>query len=183
MLCLLLPSTGQAAFLLNYGLNYSAETDSTSNASYQQSKVFHKAFIGASVNGAKTLFFGWNINSWNTNLKFDSGNRDTYSLLEMGPRLIWYTNENYNLYVSAEWNPYTRGNRDKEGSNRKIQAGNSLGLGIGYRFRLNKVLGFGAGIHYHTLNLTEEKVGTTTNNLNDKFSNLMPMLELSLVTR
>src|SRR5690606_25233579 len=105
---LLLPVTAEARFLLQYGLNYSSQEDKSDAGDFEENRIFHKAFLGASVNGRKTLFFGWNINSWSSTLSQGSGNEDTYSMLEMGPRLQWYTNDNYNLYFSAEWNPYAK---------------------------------------------------------------------------
>src|SRR5690606_14221 len=111
-----------------------------------------------------------------------SGNEDTYSMLEMGPRLQWYTNDNYNLYFSAEWNPYAKGEREKTGVEREISGG-SLGVGIGYRFRLSRTIGFGASIQYHSLTIDEEKIDSTERNVSDKVTNLMPMLELTILTR
>lgn len=182
MLLLVLPLNAQARFLLQYGLNYSSQEDSSDAGDFEESRTFHKAFLGASVNGRKTLFFGWNINSWNSTLSQGSGNEDTYSMLEMGPRLQWYTNDNYNLFFSAEWNPYARGEREKLGTSRDI-SGSSIGIGMGYRFRLSKSLGFGASIHYHSLSIDEEKIESTENNVSDKVTNLMPMLELTILTR
>lgn len=183
LLCLLfaLPLTANASFLIQYGLNYSSQTDDSSSGDYEESRTFHKAFIGASVNGRKTLFFGWNINSWNSTNKRGS-TEDTYSLLEMGPKLQWFWNDDYNLYFSGEWNPYARGEREKANVNLDI-SGSSFGFGVGYRFRLSRFVGFGASIQYHMLNLSEEKIGSNENDISDKVTNLMPMLELTILTR
>jgi hypothetical protein len=178
-----IPLESHAVLLLKYGLNYSTQTDGSTSAGYDSNRTFHKAFAGASVNGKKTLFFGWNINSWSSSFAPESGNEDSYSLLEMGPRVIWFTNENYNLYLSAGWNPYAKGTREKGGTSRDIQSGSSLDFAVGYRFRLGRNFGFGAGIHYHSLSITEEKVSTTTSEVSDTFSNIMPMLELTFFTR
>lgn len=182
LLLLLLPLTAEAKFLLQYGLNYSSQEDSSDAGDFEESRTFHKAFLGASVNGRKTLFFGWNINSWSSTLSQGSANEDTYSILEMGPRLQWYTNDNYNLFFSAEWNPYAKGERDKQGTSRDV-TGSSLGVGVGYRFRLSRSMGFGASIHYHSLSIDEEKIGSTENDVSDKVTNLMPMLEFTILTR
>lgn len=176
------PMTASASFLLQYGLNYSSQKDSSDAGDFEESRTFHKAFLGASVNGKKTLFFGWNINSWSSKLSQGTNPDDTYSILEMGPRLQWFTSENYNLYFSAEWNPYARGDREKSGTSRDI-SGHSMGVGVGYRFRLSRHVGFGAALHYHMLNIKEEKVNSTENNVSDKVNNLMPMLELTILTR
>jgi outer membrane protein assembly factor BamA len=177
-----LPLTAKANFLLQYGLNYSSQKDTSGSGEFEESRTFHKAFLGATVNGAKTLFFGWNINSWSSSLSQGAANEDTYGILEMGPRLQWFTNDDYKIYFSAEWNPYVKGDREKAGSSREI-SGSGLGLGFGYRFRISRNVGLGASLHYHSLSISEEKINSTENNVSDTVSNIMPMLELSLLTR
>jgi hypothetical protein len=100
----------------------------------------------------------------------------------MGPRLQWFINHGYNLYVSAEWNPYAKGEREKIELERKI-SGSSYGFGIGYRFNLSKVIGLGASLHYHSLTIREEKVDSSEMSVSDTITNLMPMLELTIITR
>jgi hypothetical protein len=183
MLILLITFEARAALIATYGLNYSSQVDTTSTNGFNQGRTFHKGFFGGSINGAKTLYFGWSINSWGSELKPATGDRSTYSLLEMGPKIIWFANDNYNLYFSAEWNPYTRGERTIGGQKREVLSGNSMSAGIGYRFRLSRLVGLGAGIHYHAFEPGEENVAGATTKSGDKFSNIMPMLELSLITR
>lgn len=180
LLCL--PLTSHASILIQYGLNYSSQKDASFSGDFEESRTFHKVFIGASVNQRKTFFFGWNINSWSSSLSQGIAPEDTYSMLEMGPRLEWFLNDNYNWYMSAEWNPYGKGDREKGGNEREI-SGSSMGFGIGYRFRISRFVGVGAAIHYHSLSIKEEKIGSTENNVSDKVTNLMPMLELSILTK
>lgn len=174
-LLLLLPTLAQAKFMLQYGLHYSSDTEKTEDDDVKTSKTFHKLFLGGSVNQRKTLFFGWNINSWSNDKGVDDGN---YSMTEMGPRLTYYFSENYNFFATAEWNPYAKGDREPE-----EVSGSSLGVGIGYRFKLSRSLGFGAGIYYHSLSLKEAKEGNTEENISDSKTSLMPMLELTFMTR
>lgn len=177
-----LPISAHASFLLQYGLNFSSQKDSSAAGDFEESRTFHKAFLGASVNARRTVFFGWNINSWSSSISQGTNPEDTYSMLEMGPRIQWFTNDNYNLYFTAEWNPYAKGDRDKAGTNREI-TGSGLGVGMGYRFRLSRFIGFGAALHYHSLNIKEEKINSTENTVSDKVSNIMPMLEFTILTR
>ncbi len=175
-LILLLPVPAFARLLINYDLNYSSQkTDSTSKE--ENSRTFHKVFIGGSLNDRKTFFFGWNINSWNTSSKSGVTKTD-YSMLEMGPKLLWFLNENYNLFVAAEWNPYARGTRKVGTTSEKI-SGSSYGAGIGYRFRISRFIGIGASVYYQTTSVDEAKVGSTSNNVSDSVSHVMPMIELS----
>lgn len=107
---------------------------------------------------------------------------NTYSILEMGPRVHWFLNENQNWYFSAEWNPYAKGEREKSGSNRDI-SGSSYGVGLGYRFKISRLIGLGASIHYQSLNISEEKIGSSEDDVSDSVRNIMPMLELTILTR
>lgn len=182
LLAVLISLPARASFLLQYGLNYSSQSDSSKTGKGESSRTFHKGFIAASVNGARTLFFGYNINSWSSGLKQGTNKDDTYSMLEMGPRLQWFLNDNYNLYFSVEWNPYAKGSRNKAGINHDI-TGSSTGFGVGYRFRLSRLIGFGASLQYHSLSLSEEKTGTSTKSVSDGINNMMPMLELTILTK
>jgi hypothetical protein len=182
LLLLYLPLNASANFIMQYGLNYSSQTDGSSAGEFEESRIFHKGFIGASINGERTLFFGWNINSWTSSLSQGTSDADTYSMLEMGPRLQWFVNDNHNLYFTAEWNPYATGERDKASTSKDI-TGSSIGFGFGYRFKINRVLGLGASLNYHSLSITNEKLGTTEDTVSDSVTNMMPMLEFTIITR
>lgn len=179
---LLFTTSAQAAFLFHYGLNYGTEKDDTSGGSYETKRMFHKLTLAASVNQAKTVYFGWNINKWNSSVKDGTNQEHTYSVLEMGPKFVWFLNENYTWYVGAEWNPYARGDSSKAGVSQKI-TGSAYGAGLGYRYRLSKSMGLGASINYHNLSISEKKISNTSTDVSDKVSGIMPMLEFSIITR
>jgi hypothetical protein len=180
-LMLMLPSISFGSFIFNYNLNYSSESES-SDAEYSTSKTFHKILLGGAINRNKTLYLGWNINYWNSNISYNGGDDDNYSLQEMGPRLVWFLNENYNWYLGVEWNPYAVGTRKKVGVESDI-SGSSTVLSLGYRFKLSNTMGVGAGLHYHTLSLKEEKINDAASTSSDSISNIMPMLEFSFITK
>jgi hypothetical protein len=177
LLILLLPVSAYARLIINYDLNYSSEKADANNSKSDKTRTFHKVFIGGSLNDRKTFFFGWNINSWSSSGK-TNGTKSDYSLLEMGPKLLWFVNDNYNLYLTAEWNPYAKGTRNIGTTKEKV-SGSSYGVGIGYRFRISRFMGLGAGIHYQTTNIAEAKVGSNEKNVSDSISHIMPMIELS----
>lgn len=181
LLCLLLTTQTHASFLFHYGLNYSSEKDNTSGDSYDKSRTFHKIFLGASVNNARTLFFGWNINSWSSSLKKKT-EQDSYSLTEMGPKVTWFFNEERNWYLAGEWNPYARGEREKSSVKSDI-SGMSYAFGLGYRFKLSRLIGLGASLHYHTLSIAEEKIAGSESDVSHSVTNLMPMIELAIITK
>lgn len=174
--------TAHAGFLFHYGLNYSSQKDDTTGGDFEQQRTFHKLYLGASVNNNRTLYFGWNINSWSSTIQQGTAPENKYSLLEMGPKLVWFMNEEFNWYLSGEWNPYARGDRERAAIKRDI-SGSSLAVGLGYRFRLSRMLGLGASIHYHNLSIDEEKIASSESNVSDSLTNIMPMLEFSLITK
>ena len=177
ILFLLLPLTSYARLMINYDLNYSSEESDSNNVKGDKSRVYHKIYIGGSLNDRKTFFFGWNINKWSSEGK--SGNTESeYSMLEMGPKLLWFLNDNYNWFVCAEWNPYAKGDRKLGATNEDI-SGSSYGAGIGYRFRISRFIGIGAGLHYQTTKIDEAKVGSNERNVSDSVNHIMPMLTLS----
>lgn len=171
------PLSAQARLIINYDLNYSSESADSNSVKNEKTRLFHKIYIGGSLNDRKTFFFGWNINSWSSDGK-NGSSKDEYSFLEMGPKLLWFLNDNYNWYVSGEWNPYARGERTI-GATKEDISGSSFGLGFGYRFRISRFIGLGAGIHYQTTKIDEAKVGSTERNVSDSVSHVMPMLQLS----
>ncbi len=174
---LLLPFSAQARLIINYDLNYSSEDSDSNGVKGEKSRIYHKMFIGGSLNDRKTFFFGWNINSWSSEGKTGT-TENQYSMLEMGPKLLWFLNENYNVYVAAEWNPYARGDRKLGAVNEDI-SGQSYGASLGYRFRISRFIGLGAGIHYQSTSIDEAKVGSNEKNVSDNVSHIMPMLQLS----
>jgi len=100
----------------------------------------------------------------------------------MGPRLYWYLNDTQNFYITAGWNPYARGKRQKASVSKDVQ-GSSFDVGLGYRFKLSRLWGLGAGIHYHSLSLNEEKLAQTETSISDTVGHMMPMLELTIITK
>ena len=182
LMALVVTPLARAGFLFHYGINYSSDSDSSEDGKFENKKLFHKLYLGASVNQLRTLYFGWNINSWNSSTKKGDDPEDTYSILEMGPKMVWYLNENYNWYFGVEWSPYARGDRKKSGTDREI-SGSSYGVGLGYRFKISKAFGFGASVNYHSFGISEEKIETNEEEISEKVSQIMPMLELSIITR
>lgn len=176
-----LPLSIQANILIQYDLNYSSQEASATSSKYDQNRTFHKGFMGASVNANKSFYLGWNINSWSSSHSVGTG-EDSYTILEMGPRLQWFLDDNYNWYLSGEWNPYARGDRVVSTISSKV-SGSSIGIGAGYRFKLSRFIGIGASIHYHSLSIDEEKIGSNETNVSDSVTNLMPMLEISILTK
>lgn len=172
-----------ASFQFSYGLNYESDKDTSSTETSEYLRTYHKIFLGASVNGAKTLFLGQNINSWSRELKQGTGGSAAeYSLLELGPKLLWYLSDNRSSYISLEWNPYAVGDRKLQGVEGEIR-GSSIGVGIGYRFKLSKHLGVGGSLNYTKVSIKKETIQQTESDRSDSLTMIVPMLEIAYLTK
>jgi hypothetical protein len=172
-----------ATFQFSYGLNYESDKDTAAAESSEYARTYHKIFLGASINGAKTLFLGQNINSWSRELKQGTNTTTAeYSLLELGPKLLWYLSEQRASYISLEWNPYVVGDRKIAGIQSEVR-GDSLGIGFGYRFKLSKNFGIGGSLNYTKVNIKKETVSQTESDKADGLTMIVPMLEFAYLTK
>jgi outer membrane protein assembly factor BamA len=174
---LLLPTLSHAKYLLHYGLNYSTEGTESSGSESERTRIFHKVMLGKSFNRRDTLFLGLNINSWSLTSSTSSTETE-FSMLEVGPRLMWYWDDTYRAYFSLDWNPYAKGEDDNS-----EYSGSSFGAGVGYRFKISSMFGIGAGMYYHSLTLKEKTTGSTDTKIDLTYKNIMPMIELTLLTK
>jgi hypothetical protein len=177
-LCLSLPLSSQAAFLVSSNINYQSSKDESVEQTSENSLNYIKFQLAASINKSNTLFIGWNINSWSKTVKYGTGAEDEYSLLEMGPKFTWFTSDEYRFYFAFEYNPYSKGTRNIAGSERNTD-GSSTGYGIGYRLRITKSFALGASLYQMTTTVDTDTVTTTTTERGDKLTFMLPMLELS----
>lgn len=182
LLTISLPLSVHAKFAFSYALNYDSDSDSTEEEESEYKRTYHKIFLGATINGKRTVFLGQNINSWSRSIQQGDNEAAEYSFLELGPKLVWYTSQNYNWYLSLEWNPYVKGTRNLAGTERDMD-GSSIGAAIGYRFKLSKRVGFGAAVNYTSLTFEDETIENSTDSVSDKISFVMPMLELTFMTK
>lgn len=176
-------SPAYASFQFSYGLNYESDKDTSTVENSEYMRTYHKIFLGAAVNGAKTLFLGQNINSWSRELKQGTSTvAAEYSLLELGPKLLWYLTQERSAYISLEWNPYAVGDRKIQNTEREIR-GNSLGVSFGYRFKLSKQFGIGASLNYTKINIKKETITQTETDKGDSMTMMVPMLEIAYLTK
>lgn len=173
----------RGSFQFSYGLNYENDKDSSIAENSEYARTYHKIFVGASINGNRTLFLGQNINSWSRELKQGTNTTTAeYSLLELGPKLLWYLSDQYSSYISIEWNPYVQGDRKINGTEGEIR-GDSIGVSFGYRFKLTKNFGVGASLNYSKVSIKKETISQNESDKSDGLTMIVPMLEFAYLTK
>jgi hypothetical protein len=180
LLSLVCISNASAAYDFAYYFNYEKDEETQGETTNEYSRFYHKFFFGASLNRKDTLFLGQNINYWTRNLAQGSNNGTEYSMLELGPRLIYYFSESHNAFVSAEWNPYVSGDRTVATVESELR-GSSVGFAIGYRWKIRGALGLGISVHYSKVSFNKSSRSGTETDISDSINFVMPMLEISLL--
>jgi hypothetical protein len=172
---LLITSNAYAKFEIQTSTGYSSNTDGKTKNSFTD--ISNHVFLGASFDNKDRLIIGQNISIISN--QFKTTTTDKISTLEFGPRIQYYINEDKNYYVTLAWNPYAKGTRNATGVADDI-SGWSYMAAMGAVLKMNNNLFLGASLNYHALSITKSIVGTVASTVSNKYSSLMPMLNITL---
>lgn len=145
-----------------------------------QSVVFNNTFIGITI--SHYFVFGQNIiytTRTNTGEASDY-NKGDFNLLELGPRIMVFFNQNRNLSLSANYNPYCKGSRKKSSAGDQTVDGTSFNVNLSLQLGFWQNVFLGASLNYHSIMLTTEKVGGTESDITDNYSYIFPAFEFSV---
>lgn len=157
------------------GFNYTTDTDT--QKSFEYSKLNGALFIGASVGKKDKLYIGQNVSKYTRTDKQDGLESAEIGVLEIGPKLLYYFNEDKNIFFSGTWNPYAKGER-KDANTNKI-SGWSYNLALGYHLKINRFFYLGASLNYHNLNITTETDSSNQETeVSQTFTSIFPLIEL-----
>ena len=168
------PLFAESDIWLQHGLQFHQSTDVDN-----QSVVFNNTFVGITI--AHYFVFGQNIiYSTKVNAKESNDyNKGDYALLELGPRLMVFFNEDRNLSLSVNYNPYCKGDRKKTGSTQEVD-GSSININLSLQLSFWENVYLGASFNYHLIMLTTGKVSGTETTISDEYSYLFPAFEFSI---
>ena len=156
---------------------YSTEDDSEQ---FTYSMMRNLSVVGSTFGKNDQLVIGWSFLKWS---KEHQGSASTtsvdLSLLEMGPRFIWYMDQDKNISLSAIWNPFVSGDRTTSAGVAEDITGNSYLVSLIYQFKVSKHFFIGASLNYHATSIAESKVGTTATDETDSYTDLYPAFDFS----
>lgn len=181
-LCLMfLPSLAFGSFFVQHSVSYFTDGDNVETFSYNNMKNYF--FIGASLDKSQRLFLGQSVMYWSRSYKSDSQtNESTISLMELGPRLIFYIDKVRCWSVSFSYNPYTRGTRTIDGENHDISGMSFIGT-LSYQISVTKNISLGASINYHSVSISEQSISNTETDVSNSYTGIIPMFDLSIRTK
>ena len=137
--------------------------------------------LGATIGKKDNLVIGQSIMSWNKEHKGGSSlTAVDIALLELGPRVVWYLNDNKTVAFSGAWHPYVKGERKNSSGVSEDLSGSSIHAAMIYQFKVNKTFFIGASLNYHSVSIAEKTVGTTLTKVSEKYTDIYPAFDISL---
>lgn len=176
LLFLFLSFSAYARFEIQTSSGYDTYTDGKSKNTF--SNMSNHLFIGASLDLKQKLLIGNNVSQVSVGLK--SSNNDTYSVLEVGPKVLYYFDEDYLFYTAVAWNPYVKGDRKVAGAASETISGWGYLATFGASMKVNRNFAMGFSINYHSISITESVVSTTASTVSESYNTIMPMINFTL---
>lgn len=175
-LLIFISSLAWARFEIQTSSGYDSYSDGKSKNTF--SNMSNHLFIGASLDLKQKLLIGNNVSQVSVGLK--SNNNDTFSVLEVGPKVLYYFDEDYLFYTAVAWNPYVKGDRKVAGAASETISGWGYLATFGASMKINRNFAMGFSINYHSISITESVVSTTASEVSESYSTIMPMINFTL---
>ena len=178
LLLTFLIKTAQAGFYFQHSFHYGSDADDVENL--ESTAMRNISFLGAGFGDNGRWIVGQSIILSNKEYKNDSmTSTSSLSLLELGPRIQYYFNQNKTVYISGAYNFYAKGDREQDGQSQKV-SGTSMFFNLGIQSRISKKFYFGLSLNYHTVSIDESTVETTQSTVSHSYTFIYPAVEFSL---
>ena len=176
---LLISTNVHSKFYVQHSLGYQTHSEDVENTAY--SLMGNLLFIGASIGSSQTFYFGQSLHMSSLTYSTASGSDGSMSTTGIGPRFIWFFNDNMEWNLSFAWHPYSKGTRTKalDSSDDDI-SGSSMIIGLSYQLKITKGFFLGASMNYYTYSVTKETDSSdTSTDVTNTYTTIMPMIDLS----
>ncbi len=153
--------------------------DDDDSASLEHTNMRNTFFIGASYEKDGQFILGQNIHIWKKESEDQTlAEEEIYSMLEIGPRMILYLNKNRNLYISAAYHFYAKGEREFGGVTEEIK-GSALMASIGLQRKIFGRVHLGFSLSYHKFSMSESIINNNSTIEEQSHTSIFPALDLS----
>lgn len=172
---LFLINNANAAFYINTMSGYSTSTDSKTASS--ASNTSNHLFIGSGLGIKQHVFIGQNITISSQEIKLATTNK--LSITELGPKLIWYFDDDNVFFTSLIWNPYAKGSRIIDGVSEDI-SGTSYLIALGAELKINNNFHMGGSFNYKSLVISKSiNASNVASVVSNTYASINPMINLS----
>ncbi len=175
---LISPSLAQAKFYAQYSLGHNSDEDNVTGSTFSYSRMNNLLFAGANLDEKQKWIIGWNFYLWSRDYQANGGTTNKISLTELGPRVQFFFNDERNFYSAVAYHPYVKGKLNN-GTDAEV-SGSGYIISIGYHHRASKTVFFGASLNYQSTSLSKSTVSNTESDVNYSYTNIIPMIEMSM---
>lgn len=169
-----------ADYMIGYSLDMHQETDGGDAEEFSLTRTGHHVFIGLSMDRKQRFFVGQNIISWTkAQTKGESDDEKTVSLLELGPKFLYYLNKDRVFYLSYVYNFHVKGTSEESGDSSDINGTSSL-ISLGYHYKLGDSFLLGASFNVHSVSITTKTTDSNQEEVTDTYQSTFPMIEFLL---
>ena len=173
---LLTPRLSEAGLVLQYSGGYTTYSNDFDELNF--SRMLNAFYLGASV-GRKTQFMiGPSYTMWNQSHTNSDGDESLMSMTEFGATLLIYLTKAQTWKVTATYCMSVNGSR-KVGETEEILKGSAMRFGFGYHAPITETFALGLNLGYQITTLTSSIVENEETEISQKYSQMLPMLELA----
>lgn len=166
-------------FYFQHSFNYETESEDAESLEYGTMRNY--ALLGATFGKKGNWIIGQSIYSWSRSLKNTAmTGESSVSMLELGPRVLFYVNDGKNFYISGTYNFYAKGSRKINGGTSSDIEGTSYLLSTGLQLKVSKRFYIGFSYNYHVLNITETSSNSVASTVSQSYTYAFPAIEFSL---
>lgn len=158
---------------------YASSEDDAESGTYNALKF--QFFSGATFLRSQKLAIGWNVMQNNRELKVGESTTSAadLSILEMGPRLLFFLNETRSFVLSMNWNPFVDGDRTTTNGVGQDVDGSSMHFALSFQAKVSRKLFVGGGLNYHVVTITESVEGSTVTEVSQDYTDIYPSIDIS----
>lgn len=174
----LFPIMSHGALFLQYSGFYHTHEDD--GEQFEYSRTYNYLVVGGALDNKESFFISWSTLLWSKTYKSGSGSTENeISIMELGPKVIWFMDDRKTIYISAAYHPYAKGDRTVDGTSQDV-SGTSYLATLGYQLKVSRSFYLGASLNYHALSLSEKTVENTATDISESHTAVIPMLEFSI---
>jgi hypothetical protein len=180
LLLVVVTHSAHAGFYFQHSFNYQTDTDSDSSENSKYAAMRNSFVLGAKFGSDGKWVIGQSIIMSSKSIGATSLSSDEeISLLELGPRVIFFFNDSRNFYISGVYNFYAKGDRKRSGASEDVDGTSYLGS-IGVQMKGTKKFYFGVSLNYHAVSISESSVNNTQSDVSHSYTSIYPAIEFSL---
>ena len=176
LLAILTPIESKSGIVFQYSGGYTSYTNDNDELNF--SRMLNAVYLGASLGRKTRVMIGPSYTMWNQAHNRSNGTETDISMTEFGATLLVYLNKSLNWKFTATYCMSVNGTRTT-GAVEETLKGNAMRIGFGYHAPITDTFAIGGTLSYQVTNLTSSIINNTETEIEQSYSQILPMIELA----